>query len=457
MPMRRNWPDDAALLDVALSGIDELEPALQQGATSPVSSVSPAPPMESGEGKWMGWERKRGKLDEFNRILRGARDTSFMVQTADQALLSQVRFVITLDSDTQLPRDVARKLVGTAIHPLNRPRIDPATNRVTSGYGILQPRVSISLESASRSRFARIFSGNTGIDPYTTAVSDVYQDLFGEGNYTGKGLYDVDALKPPWTDACRRIRCSVTISLSRSSRARLWLPTSSFSTTIRRTTTLMLTVNIAGLAAIGRLFSWLFPTVPDAHGRKVRNVLPLISRWKILDNLRRSLVAPSLFLWLLAAWTFFPGSTLLWTLFVVLAIAFPVYLHVTTSLLIHPRGIPWTSHFWSVWGDIRTNTAQVALSFILLPHQAYLMLDAIVRTLYRKLISRRKLLEWVTAAQAESSARHDLPSFLWFMLPAELLTLAAAGAQLVTAAFVAEGGSSLPGRLGAVTLCRLLG
>ncbi len=130
----------------------------------------------------MGWERKRGKLHEFNRLLRGAHDTSFILQAAPQELLSKVRFVITLDSDTHLPREVARRLVGTAIHPLNRPHIDPATNRVTSGYGILQPRVSISLESASRSRFARIFSGNTGIDPYTTAVSDVYQDLFGEGN-----------------------------------------------------------------------------------------------------------------------------------------------------------------------------------------------------------------------------------------------------------------------------------
>ncbi len=115
-----------------------------------------------------------------------------------------------------------------------------------------------------------------------------------------------------------------------------------------------------------QILRWLFPSVPDAHGRKVRNVLPLISRWKILDNLRRSLVAPSLFIWLTVAWTLFPGSTLFWTLFVVLAIAFPVYLHVTTSLLIHPMGIPWTSHFWSVWGDIRTNTAQAALSLTLL-------------------------------------------------------------------------------------------
>ncbi|MCA1602270.1 MAG: hypothetical protein LC776_11715, partial [Acidobacteria bacterium] len=349
-----------------------------------------------------------------------------MVQTADQALLSQVRFVITLDSDTKLPREVGRKLVGTAIHPLNRPRIDPATSRVTSGFGILQPRVSISLESSSRSRFARIFSGNTGIDPYTTAVSDVFQDLFGEGNYTGKGLYDVDAFESS-LDARVPENSLLSHDLFESLYARAALVTDiellddypahydSYAHRQHRWT-----------RGDWQIIRWLFPSVPDAHGRKVQNILPLISRWKILDNLRRSLVAPSLFIWLAVAWTVFPGSTLIWTLFVVLAIAFPVYLHVTTSLLIHPRGVPWTSHFWSVWGDISTNTAQAALSMIFLPHQAYLMLDAIVRTLYRKLISRRKLLEWVTAAQAERSARHDLPSFLWFMLPAELLTLAAA-------------------------------
>ena len=172
------------------------------------------------ESKWIGWERKRGKLEEFNRLLRGAKDTSFIEQTADEALLKRTRFVITLDSDTQLPRDVARKLVGTAVHPLNHPRLDPDTKRVTRGYGILQPRVSISLESASRSKFARIFSGNTGIDPYTTAVSDVYQDLFCEGNFTGKGLYDVDTFEAALPTAFRKTTCSVTISLSRCLRAR---------------------------------------------------------------------------------------------------------------------------------------------------------------------------------------------------------------------------------------------
>ncbi|MEK6280234.1 MAG: glucoamylase family protein [Acidobacteriota bacterium] len=416
-------PSDAPLLEAARAGIEALNRRHSNESPFRFHLFQRRRLWNSSEDKWIGWERKRGKLEEFNKLLRGAGDTSFILKTADETLLRRVRYVITLDSDTQLPRDVARKLVGAAIHPLNRPRLDPSVNRVISGYGILQPRVSITLESASRSRFARIFSGNTGIDPYTTAVSDVYQDLFCEGSFTGKGLYDVDAFE---TSLANRVPENSLLShdLFESLFARAALVTdiellddypASYVTYAKR--------QHRWTRGDWQIARWLFSTVPDAQGRKTRNSLPLISRWKILDNLRRSLVAPSLFLWLLAAWTIFPGSPLLWSLFAVITIAFPVYLHVTTSLLIHPRGIPWTSHFWSVWGDVRTNTAQVALSIVLLPHQAYLMADAVVRTIYRKLISHKKLLEWVTAADAERAARKGLAAFIWFMWPAELLAL----------------------------------
>lgn len=428
-----NEPADAALLAAAKSGLADLNHKYRKTSDNGNKGhdrfhlFHRRRQWNAGEGRWIGWERKRGKLEEFNLLLRGAEDTSFIEKSAGEDLLRQTRFIITLDSDTQLPRDVARKLIGAAVHPLNRPIVDSATKRVTRGYGILQPRVSISLASASRSRFARIFSGNTGIDPYTTAVSDVYQDLFCEGSFTGKGLYDVDAFQ-----AALQNRVPENSLLSHD------LFESLFARTALVTDIELLDEYPAYYDAYAKrqhrwtrgdwqILRWLFPTVPDGNRQPVPNSLPLISRWKILDNLRRSLVAPSMFLWLLAAWTVFPGSPLLWSLFVVLTIAFPVYLHVTTSLLIHPRGIPWTSHFWSVWGDARTNAAQVALSIILLPHQAYLMSDAIGRTVYRKLISRRKLLEWVTAADAEKSGRHDLRAFFWFMLPAELLALEGAG------------------------------
>ncbi|HJS24356.1 MAG TPA: hypothetical protein VJ751_08380, partial [Pyrinomonadaceae bacterium] len=420
-------PTDSNLLAIAQSGIDALN---RQHGNERFHLFHRRRQWNSGENKWMGWERKRGKLEEFNRLLRGAQDTSFVVRTADDALVKSIRYVITLDSDTQLPRDVARKLVGAAIHPLNQPGIDPATNRVANGYGILQPRVSIALASASRSTFVQVFSGYTGIDPYTTAVSDVYQDFFGEGNFTGKGLYDVDAFQQTLDN---RVPPNSLLShdLFESLFARAALTTdiellddypASYEGYAKR----------AHRWARGdwQIMRWLFPTVRDGERRKVRNVLPLMARWKILDNLRRSLVAPSLFLWLVASCALFPGSSWLWFLFAFLVIAFPVCLHVSTGLLMHPRGIPWTSHFWSLWGDVRTNTAQITLSFVFLTHQAWLMCDAIIRTLYRKLISRKKLLEWVSAAETETKARNTLGSFVRFMWPAPVLSLAALGLTL---------------------------
>ncbi|HWF90300.1 MAG TPA: glucoamylase family protein, partial [Pyrinomonadaceae bacterium] len=420
-------PTDSQLLAIAQSGIDALN---RKHGNDRFHLFHRKRLWNAGENKWMGWERKRGKLEEFNRLLRGAPDTSFVVRTANDQLLKSIRYVITLDSDTQLPRDVARKLVGAAIHPLNRPQIDPATNRVTRGYGILQPRVSIALASASRSKFVQIFSGYTGIDPYTTAVSDVYQDFFGEGNFTGKGLYDVDAFQ---TTLEKRVPANALLShdLFESLFARAALTTdiellddypASYEAYAKR--------SHRWTRGDWQIIRWLFPSVPDGDRKKVRNTLPLRARWKILDNLRRSLVAPALFLWLVASCVLFPGSALLWSLFVFLVVAFPVYLHVTTGLAMHPRGIPWTSHFWSRWGDFRTNTGQIALSFVFLPHQAWLMCDAIVRSLYRQLISRKKLLEWVSAAEAERSLRNTLESFLWFMLPAVILTLAALAASM---------------------------
>jgi cyclic beta-1,2-glucan synthetase len=377
------------------------------------------------ENSWIGWERKRGKLREFNQLLLGATDTSFIITTAGDELLSQIRYVLTLDADTQLPRETAHRLIGTAIHPLNLPRFETSEDRVTEGYSIFQPRVSISLESASRSTFARIFSGNTGVDPYTTAASDVYQDLFGAGIYTGKGLYDVKAFEQAMHERVPE-QTLLSHDLFESIFARTALVTDieflddypayydSFARRQHRWT-----------RGDWQIADWLFGTVRDAQGHKRPNRIPAISRWQILDNFRRSLLAPSIVLLLIAGWTVLPVSAWWWELFVLLTLAFPVYAHVTSGLLIHPRGVPWTSHFWSVWGDARTNTAQIAVEIVFLAHQAGLMMDAIARTIYRKLVSRRHLLEWVTAASSEASSKHDLPAFIRYMWPAEVVVLVA--------------------------------
>jgi len=418
-------PGDTAVLDAALDAIEALNQKYTVADGPRFHLFHRRRLWNESERKWMGWERKRGKLHEFNQLLRGARETSFMLATAEPALLARVRFVITLDADTQLPRDAARRLIGKAIHPLNLPRFDSATGRITRGYGILQPRVSMSLESASRSRFARVFSGNTGIDPYTTAASDVYQDLFGEGIYTGKGLYDVDAFEAALAN---RVRENSLLSHD--------LFESLFARTALVSDIELLDDYPAHYDAYAlrqhrwtrgdwQIASYLLPRVRDAQGNKQPNQIPLIGRWKIFDNLRRSLLALAMLLFLIAGWTVLPGNPLWWTLFGVLVLAFPIYAHVTAGLLLHPRGIAWTSHFWSVWGDLRTHTAQVALSVSFLAHQASLMSDAIARTVYRKLISRRHLLEWTTAAQAERQRQHNVAAFMRLMWPALFLPVEA--------------------------------
>ena len=181
------------ILSAARAGVDALNARHAEGRGDRFYLVHRVRQWNPREGVFMGWERKRGKIEEWNRLLRGATDTSFTVEAGDASVFPAVHYCITLDSDTRLPRDAAKKLIGIAAHPLNRPHFDPALGRVTEGYGILQPRVSVTMASAAGSLFARLYAGHTGVDPYTTAVSDTYQDLFCEGIFTGKGLYDVDA------------------------------------------------------------------------------------------------------------------------------------------------------------------------------------------------------------------------------------------------------------------------
>ncbi len=354
------------------------------------------------EGAWIGWERKRGKLLEFNRLLRGATDTSYILATADQELCSQVKYIITLDSDTQLPRDAAKKLIGTILHPLNRPVMDHKLRRVTSGYGILQPRISITSTSALATHFAKISSGNIGIDPYTTAVSDVYQDLFHEGSFTGKGLYVVDAFEEAMEN---RVPENAVLShdLFEGSYARCALITDvelfddypadyeTFSKRGHRWT-----------RGDWQILPWLLPYVKNAKGKWVRNDLSFISRWKIFDNLRRSLVPMATLIWLLLAWTVLPGSSALWTLLIVLVYLFPVYSTVATGDWMRRRGVTWQGHFLGGLRETKIKVGQILLTISFLAKQAATQTDAIFRALFRMFISRRKLLEWTSFAQLSS-------------------------------------------------------
>jgi cyclic beta-1,2-glucan synthetase len=351
----------------------------------------------AAENRWMGWERKRGKLAEFNRVLRGATDTSFVVASGDQSIVRSVRYVITLDSDTHLPMEAACRLVGTLSHPLNRPRFDARLQRVTEGYGVLQPRVQVSIESAARSMFAQVFAGHVGVDPYTTAVSDVYQDLFHEGSYVGKGIYDVDAFEAALAG---RVPQNALLShdLFEGLYARAGLCTDIELVDDYPSNYLAFAARqhrwVRGDWQIAR---WLWRTVPDEHGHVVANGLPAISRWKILDNLRRSVLAPALVALFIAGWTVLPGSSMVWSLLGVLVLAFPAYMQVGRSLTSRMRGVPLREHVLAERDNLAVSATQAFLSTVFLLHQCWVMIDAIGRTMVRLLITRRRLLEWVTA------------------------------------------------------------
>ena len=275
------------------------------------------------EHAWIGWERKRGKIEEFNRLLRGATDTSFSTQVGDLDVLPSVRYCITLDSDTRLPRDAAHAPHRHHRAPAERAAVRPRRlGRVTEGYGILQPRVSVTMASAAGSLFARTYAGHTGVDPYTTAVSDVYQDLFREGIFTGKGLYDVDAFAAALEG---RVPENALLShdLFEGLYARTALVTdvevvddypSSVLAHARR--------QHRWVRGDWQILWWLFPFVPSRAG-VARNRLPLIARWKILDNLRRSLLPPATLLLLVLGWTVLPGHATVWTAAGLAALAFP--------------------------------------------------------------------------------------------------------------------------------------
>jgi cyclic beta-1,2-glucan synthetase len=398
---------DELILTAAAAGIDELNLRYSSTGSKRFYLFHRFRKWNLSEQKWIGWERKRGKILEFNRLLRGATDTSYLPHSAESKLLREIRYVITLDSDTQLPRTTAHRLIGTITHPLNQPHYSPTEQRVTQGYGILQPRISVSLVSAARTHFSKIFSGNTGLDPYTTAVSDVYQDLFSEGSFTGKGLYVVDAFEKAVANRGPE-NAVLSHDLFEGSYARSALVTdielfddypSDYDTFAKR--------QHRWTRGDWQIAPWLFRKVPNAFGQKVLNNLTLISRWKIFDNLRRSVVAPATLLWLVLSWTVLPGSALTWSLPIILLFSFSIYAPLIKGILFDRPGLPFREHLRSIALATYSRVVQIVLMVAFLPPQAWTQLDAIGRALYRQIISKRGLLEWMTFAQAQKRTKNE--------------------------------------------------
>jgi len=393
---------------------------------------------DASEGCWMGWERKRGKLGEFNRLLLGDRNTSYTVCSGDIEELPRIRYVITLDFDTEMPHETARRLIGTLAHPLNQPRFDASQGRVVAGYGVLQPRISFHLPASLRSLFTRINVGSAGIDPYSAAVSDIYQDLFGAGSFTGKGIYEVDAFESA-TGKTFPDNHILSHDLIEGNYARCGLVTDielyddypvRYHVYARR--------QHRWIRGDWQLLPWLGREVPAPasgvasaprdSGRlrdpaRRRNPLPLLERWKIFDNLRRSLVPPALVVWLLLSWMVLPLSLAVSSALVLLVLALPLLLQIGSALF-HTVKDRSPGALFDLARNGWTTAAQAVLNGSLLLHEAYLSVDAIIRTLVRLKVTRRHLLEWETAASSHQRLGPSFKSFLETMWQAVAMSVA---------------------------------
>ncbi|MDO8207663.1 MAG: glucoamylase family protein [Gallionella sp.] len=386
------------------------------------------------EQLWMGYERKRGKLEQFNALLRGEAQTAFSDVVGDTSVLGSIRYVITLDTDTQLPRDAASTLIGNIAHPLNRPVFDASKGRIVEGYAILQPRASISLTSAGQTWFTKLFAGESGIDPYTREVSDVYQDVFGEGSFIGKGIYDVDAFRKA-VDGRFPENLILSHDLLESGYARSALvtdvdliedhPASYVIEASRRH---------RWIRGDWQLASWLlwrvpgpeFEGPPGSTGSKTRrqaNPLTALLMWKIFDNLRRSLVPPALLALLAVGWLSGTGPVWFWPLLVIGVMLLPSLLGTVIEFIRKPAERDWLVHLKLTGDSVIRPVLLALLTLTLLPYDTLICLDAFVRSGVRMLFTRRGLLLWQLPSYANRNARRSLTDFFIEMWVAPVFTV----------------------------------
>ncbi|HEX6614573.1 MAG TPA: glucoamylase family protein [Rhodanobacteraceae bacterium] len=413
-PMR-DMPQDAALLAAAVAGIERLNEKYPLPGSTRFHLFHRPREWNERERAWMGFERKRGKLGELNRVLRNGDAENFSTIVGDLGALQGARYVITLDADTMLPPQAARRLIETMAHPLNRPWFHKGSRRVIAGFGILQPRVSVNSSPGRASRFSRLFADDSGLDPYTHAVSDVYQDLFGEASFVGKGIYDIDAFS---RSVGTRFPNDLILShdLLEGSYARTGVVSdveliehqpNRYSVEARR--------RHRWTRGDWQIVQWLLPIVPGPRRRGLRNMLKGHHRWKILDNLRRGLVPIAMLVLLLRGWTLAPRP-LYWTL---LAIAFLLAPPLFIALAQMARNALHRAHSRH-WRDSLRGAADQLLrtgfALAVIPFEAFLNLDAILRSAGRLLFTRRRLLEWTTmehATQSDASAFREFARLMW--------------------------------------------
>lgn len=400
-------PEDAGIISSAIERIGQLN-SKYAGKDKPVFYFLCRKRLyNEKQQKWMGWERKRGAIIEFNRVLRGDGNTSYVYNSVKLEDIPQVKYVITLDADTQLPLEAARQLIGTIAHPMNRAVFDSEKGIVTEGYGILQPRIDVNIESAGASPFTRIFAGQGGIDPYTTTVSDVYQDAFGEGIFTGKGIYDVDIFQQALEGVIPE-NTVLSHDLLEGSYLRTGLVTD-----IELIDGYPSKYN----AFMMRLHRWTrgdWQLLPWIFGK---NQLSLLSKWKMLDNLRRSLVYPAMALIVPLSLILLTKSSSAWVWLSVIALCAPLVSYFVNLLFVGDYRVYVTKRSATVITGLKAILLQIGLMLAFGPYQAILLADAIIRTLGRVFATKKNLLEWVTAADMELALKNDLPGYyrrMWF-------------------------------------------
>ncbi len=400
-------PEDEPLLQLARQRIEELNEKYRGSGRDTFFLFHRPRRYHSRDRIWMGYERKRGKLADLNGLLRGGSRDRFALLVGDTSVLLDVKYVLTLDTDTQLARDSAWQFVGAMVHPLNRARYDEELQRVIAGYGILQPRVAVSLPGANRSRYARMCTSELGIDPYTRTVSDVYQDLFGEGSYIGKGIYEVDTFERALGGRFPDNRI-LSHDLLEGCYARSGLLSdvqlyeeypSRYSADVSR--------RHRWIRGDWQIARWLLPVIPSPDGRRQKNPLSTLSRWKIFDNLRRSLTAAALTLLLLLGWTVLPAAGF-WTLAVIGIILIPSLISSALSVLQKPIEVTLRQHLAAALRSAGRHFVQAAFSLVCLPYEAFFSLDAVIRTTCRILITHKRLLQWNLSGDSDRTRRTGL-------------------------------------------------
>ncbi|MFZ6658144.1 GH36-type glycosyl hydrolase domain-containing protein [Undibacterium sp. TJN19] len=426
-----NLASDAELLAHLSRNIEELNKKYLRSNGDHFIALHRPRVWNQQEQVWMAYERKRGKLSALNSFLRGERADAFNLIIGNTNGLERVKYVITLDTDTELPRDAARKFVATMAHPLNRAVYDEKLQRVTEGYGILQPRVAVSLPGSNASYYELLCGGEAGIDPYTRSVSDVYQDVFGEGSFIGKGIYDIDAFEHALKDRMPENRV-LSHDLLEGCYARSGLLSdvqlyeeypSTYLADIRR--------RHRWIRGDWQIASWLLPHVPGPKDKATGvvqsppNCLSSLSRWKLLDNLRRSLVPLAFTAFLVIGWATM-GTAWLWTLAALLLLLLPTLSAFAVNLLKPPEDMLLRQHISSLFGATTQHFIHASLTLIFLPFEAWINLDAIVRTQWRITISNRHLLEWNPSSISNTQSKNGLFTTLRSMWIAPVFALATA-------------------------------